>query len=235
MPDRFERTCEYFEQSLKAAQTLENTFAYAYFLQEHNQFIAATPWYEEALRIRRRLAEANPQTYLPYVATTLNNLANLQQATNEFPAALEAYEEALRIYRRLTEANPQTYLPYVATTLNNLAILQADKNEFPAALEAYEEALRIYRRLTEANPQTYLPDVAMTAMNLSIFYLHALPGRERSLAYAREALAAALPFVETLPTAQNYARTTLQVVEAWGVDTKMFIEETVQSLQGSAG
>ena len=44
MPNRFERTCEYFEQSLRAARTLENTFAYAYFLQEHNQFMAATPW-----------------------------------------------------------------------------------------------------------------------------------------------------------------------------------------------
>lgn len=142
IPDRFERTCECFEQSLKAAHTLENTFAYAYFLQEHNQFTTALPWYEGALTIRRRLAEANPQTYLP--------------------------------------------------------------------------------------------DVAMTEMNLSIFYLQSLPDRERSLEHAREALVAALPFVETLPPAQNYARTTLQVAEAWGLDTKTFLEETMQSRQGKA-
>jgi tetratricopeptide (TPR) repeat protein len=121
---------------------LENTFAYAYFLQEHNQFIVAIPWYEEALRIYRRLAEANPQTYLPYVAGT--------------------------------------------------------------------------------------------AMNLSLFYLQSLPDRERSLDYAREALAAALPFVERLPAAGNYARTTLQVVEKWEIDTKTFLEETIQSQQSTA-
>src|SRR5439155_691694 len=33
--------------------------------------------YQEALSIRRRLAEANPDAYLPNVAMTLNNLANL--------------------------------------------------------------------------------------------------------------------------------------------------------------
>ena len=82
IPDRFDKTVECFERSLKAAHTIENTFEYAYFLQEHNQFTTAQPLYEEALAIYRRLAETNPQTYLPYVATTLNNLANLQQATN---------------------------------------------------------------------------------------------------------------------------------------------------------
>ena len=33
--------------------------------------------YEEALTIRRELAQRNPEAYLPYVATTLNNLGNL--------------------------------------------------------------------------------------------------------------------------------------------------------------
>ena len=142
LPDRFEQTIACFEQSLKAAHTVENTFEYAYFLEQHNQFTSALPWYQEALGIHRRLAETNPQTYLP--------------------------------------------------------------------------------------------DVAMTAMNLSIFYLQASPDRERSLALAREALAAALPFEEMLPSAQNYVRITLQVVEAWGVDTKTFIEEVSQSLQSRA-
>ena len=37
------KTIEYFEQSLKATHTLENMFAYAYFLHTHNQFNAALP------------------------------------------------------------------------------------------------------------------------------------------------------------------------------------------------
>ncbi|MDH5741845.1 MAG: hypothetical protein OEY77_16125, partial [Nitrospira sp.] len=102
-----------------------------------------------------------------------------------------------------------------------------------AATPWYEEALTIRRRLAEANPQTYLPDVAMSSTNLSIFYLQSMSDRERSLAHAREALVAALPFVEVLPAAENCARTTLQVVEAWGgLDTQTFIEEIMQGIQG---
>ena len=64
LPNRFDQTVGYFEQSLKAAQTVENTFAYAYFLQQDNQFKAAGAWYEKALALYRTLAEA----YLPNVA-----------------------------------------------------------------------------------------------------------------------------------------------------------------------
>jgi hypothetical protein len=88
--------------------------------------------------------------------------------------------------------------------------------------------------LAQANPQTYLPDVAMTAINLSIFFLQPLSDRERSLAYAGEALVAALPFVEVLPAVKNYYRTTLQVVEAWGLDRQTFLEEASQSKQENA-
>ena len=58
LEDRYPKTMEYFEQSLKAAHTAENTFEYASFLQKHNQFNAASPFYTEALKIYRRLAEA---------------------------------------------------------------------------------------------------------------------------------------------------------------------------------
>ncbi|MBX3336947.1 MAG: tetratricopeptide repeat protein [Nitrospira sp.] len=168
VPDRFDKTIEYFEQSLKAAHTLENTFEYAYFLHTHNQFNAALPWYDEALHIRRRLADANPDTYLPDLAATLNNLGYLYRNRHDIAAAQAAYDEALDIRRRLAAANPETYLPDVAGTLNNLGILYRDRNDVAAAQAAYDEALAIYRRLAGANPDTYLPDVAMTLNNLAM-------------------------------------------------------------------
>lgn len=60
LPDRFEKTKEYFEQSLSAAHNEENVFAYAYFLQEHNQFKDSLPLYREALETCRSLAAVNP-------------------------------------------------------------------------------------------------------------------------------------------------------------------------------
>ncbi|MBS0177572.1 MAG: tetratricopeptide repeat protein [Nitrospira sp.] len=277
VPDRFDKTIEYFEQSLKATHTLENTFEYAYFLHTHNQFNAALPWYDEALHIRRRLADANPDTYLsdvaktlnnlgtlygnrhdvaaaqaaydealdirrrladanpdtflPDVARTLNNLAVLYGDRHDVAAAQAAYDEALHIYRRLAEANPGTYLPDLAMTLNNLAVLYSDRHDVAAAQAAYDEALHISRRLAAANPDTFLPDVARTAVNLSIFHLESLPERDKSLAYAGEALTAAGPFVEVLPACQEYARAALQVVEAWGIDAEAFFEETLKTTE----
>jgi len=109
LPNRFDQTVGYFEQSLKAAQTVENTFAYAYFLQQENQFKAARAWYEKALALYRTLAEAHPEAYLPNVAMTLNNLGALQADQHDFAGAA-AYREALALYRTLAEA----YLPNVA-------------------------------------------------------------------------------------------------------------------------
>jgi tetratricopeptide (TPR) repeat protein len=165
LKDRFEKTMQYFEKSLQAERNLKNIFAFAHFLQEHKQNNKATPLYEEALANYRQLAEVNPQTYLPDVGMTLNNLAVLQSDKNEFAKAEKSYEEALAIYRQLAEVNPQTYLPNVAMTLNNLAVLQSDKNEFAKAEKSYEEALAIRRQLAEVNPQTYLPYVAGTLNN----------------------------------------------------------------------
>ena len=84
---------------------------------------AARKGFEEALKICRELAKKNPDTYLPDVARTLNNLAVLDSDQNRMEAARKEYEEALKIYRELAQKNPDTYLPDVARTLNNLAVL----------------------------------------------------------------------------------------------------------------
>ena len=54
----------------------------------------------------RRLADANPDTYLPDVAMTLNNLGILYRDRHDVAAAQAAYDEALHIYRRLAGRQP---------------------------------------------------------------------------------------------------------------------------------
>jgi tetratricopeptide (TPR) repeat protein len=122
----------------------------------------------KALNAYRELAASNPQTYLPDVAMTLNNLANLQSDRNDYESAEKGYREALQIRRELASSNPQTYLPYVAGTLNNLAVLQSDRNDYESAEKGYREALQIRRELASSNPQTYLPYVAGTLNNLAV-------------------------------------------------------------------
>jgi tetratricopeptide (TPR) repeat protein/tetrahydromethanopterin S-methyltransferase subunit G len=185
--DWFERACAYFETALKAARNLTTLFEYALFLQNHNCFDQAQPLYHELLESSRGLAAENPRTYLPDVAMTLNNLANLQSDQNDFERALASYEEALQIRRGLAAENPRTYLPYVATTLNNLAVLQSDQNDFERALASYEEALQIRRGLAAENPRTYLPYVATTLNNLAVLQSDQ-NDFERALASYEEAL-----------------------------------------------
>ncbi|NUQ26308.1 MAG: tetratricopeptide repeat protein, partial [Saprospiraceae bacterium] len=89
----------------------------------------------------------------------------------------------------------------------------------------YEEALKIYRALAEVNPQAYLPDVAMTLVNFSIFYYSNMEDKEKSLYYSKEALRAALPFLEYLPSVQNYAKTAFQIIQAWGEDPEALMQQ----------
>ena len=168
------------------------------------------------MQIDRALAKENPAAYLPDVAITLNNLANLHSDKNEFAAALEKYEEALQIRRALAKENPAAYLPDVAMTLNNLAVLHSDKNELAEAEEKYEESLHIYKALAKENHAAFLPYVLMTAINLSIFYLDSVPEKEKSIALAMETIEIAQKFPEHYRV-QQYAITALRVLKDNGV------------------
>ena len=137
-------------------------------LSANNEMGGAKKAYEEALQIRRQLAEKNPDVYLPDVATTLNNLGTLFHAKKEMSGAKKAYDEALQIRRQLAEKNPDAYLPHVATTLNNLGVLLKDNDEMGGAKKAFDEAMQIYRQFAQKKPYIYLPEVAATLNNLGI-------------------------------------------------------------------
>jgi hypothetical protein len=168
LADRNDKAIGYFQHSLKAAYTTENTSDFACFLQQHGQVTTAIPLYEKALEIYRWLAEDNPETYLPDVAVTLNNLANLQKSRNKFATAQAGHQEALAIYRRLDRTNPKVWLQHVASTLNHLALSQKSRNKFADAQASYKEILAIYRQLAGADPEVWMQYVAGTLNNLAL-------------------------------------------------------------------
>jgi tetratricopeptide (TPR) repeat protein len=79
--------------------------------------------YEEALTIRRKLAEQNPAAYLPDVAMTLNHLGIVHGIGNQLDAALKAVEEALAIFETLASNSPDQYLSRVELTKRVLEAL----------------------------------------------------------------------------------------------------------------
>jgi protein O-mannosyl-transferase len=123
--------------------------------------------YEEALKIRRELAQENPAAYLPDMANTLINLANHDRTQKRIDEAREHYEEALKIHRQLAQQDPDAYVPYLAIALNDLGILDVIQNRTDDARRHYEEALKFYRQLTQLNPDAYLPYLAVTLNDLA--------------------------------------------------------------------
>ena len=121
---------------------------------------------QEALEIRRRLAESEPGVYRPDVALTLNNLGGVLSHLNEKQAARDKLEEALETYRKLAKSEPGVYRPDVALTLNNLGFVLSQLNEKRAAHDKLEEALEIRRKLAESEPGVYQPYLAETLNNL---------------------------------------------------------------------
>ena len=93
--------------------------------------------HEEALKTYRELAQKEPETYLPVVAQTLNDLGIVDSAQNRPKEARKAFAKALKIYRELAQKRPGTYLPYVATTLNNLGTIDSSQNQLEEARKEY--------------------------------------------------------------------------------------------------
>lgn len=147
---------------------LLNNLAVLY--NDTRRYTESEAMYQEALEIRRRLAQDNPKAYEPNLAMTLNNLGILYKNTQRYTESEPMYLKALEIYRRLAQDNPQAYEPSLATTLNNLASLYSNTQRLSESEAMYLEALEIRKRLAKDNPQTYEPDVAKTLYNLANLY-----------------------------------------------------------------
>jgi tetratricopeptide (TPR) repeat protein len=65
--------------------------------------------FEEALKTFRDFAHHDPETFLPYVAETLNNLGNLHRAQNLIDEGRQALQEALGIYENLARRSPARF------------------------------------------------------------------------------------------------------------------------------
>jgi len=181
--------------------------------------------YKEALTIRRDLAKANPQAYLPDVAMTLNNFCTLYSDMQQFKEGETSCKEALTIYRDLSKTNPQTYLPSVAMTLNNLGLLYSNTQRFKKGETSYKEALIIYQDLAKANLQTYLQYVATTLNNLGVLYKDTQRFKEGETSY-KEALTTYRDLAKANPQAYlPYVATTLNNLGVLYHKTQRFKEE----------
>jgi len=187
---------EYFQEKLGLEMTV--LFDYAKFLADQNKHNASIGKFAQELARCRKLAETNPDEYLPNVARALNGLANVQKATNHYTEAETNYIEALAIRRKLAESNLDEHLSDTAKTLNNLAFLQTKANRYKEAETNYSESLEINRKLAKSNHDEYLSGLAATLHNFGIALYNNCQYKEADANYT-EALVIRRKLVETNP------------------------------------
>jgi tetratricopeptide (TPR) repeat protein len=146
--------------------------------------LAAT---EEAVTIRRDQAGARPETFLPDLAMSLDNLSGCLSALGRREEALAAIEEAVAMYRDLAAARPKAFLPGLAMSLNNQSSRLGDLGRREEALAAIEEAVAIRRDQAGVRPEAFLPSLAGSLNNMS-GCLTALGREEEALAVIEEAV-----------------------------------------------
>jgi len=148
---------------------------------EQKRMDEARQHYEEAVKIRRELAQQNPDAYLSYLATTLNDWGSLDLRQKRMDEARQHFEEAAKIRRKLAQQNPDAYLLRLATTLNNLGNVDQLQNRLDEARQDYKEALKFYNQPTRQNPDACLPGLALTLTDLG-----SLDFRQKRMEEARQ-------------------------------------------------
>ncbi len=158
-------------------------------LPQHSLSLA---WHTVAItdlhsRVYRKLAEADPGAWSPYLALSLNNLSLRLSETGRHDEGLTAAREATAIYRSLTGASPETWLSFLASSLNVLSNGLAQVGRREEALAISYEATGVSRSLARAEPDTRLPELATSLHNLSL-RLAETGQRESSLPVVQEAI-----------------------------------------------
>ena len=129
----------------------------AKFLRELGRREEALDAAQEAMGIRRQLAAARPDAFLPDLAMSLNNLATFLSELGRREEALDAAQEAMGIYRQLAAARPDAFLTDLAMSLNNLANRLSELGRREEALDAAQEAVATLKPFFLAQPLAFTP------------------------------------------------------------------------------
>ncbi|WP_054017729.1 tetratricopeptide repeat protein [Pseudoalteromonas sp. R3] len=142
----------------------------------------------EAVELKRALAQAHPDDFLPALADSLSNLTNIQSKLGQLKEAHTSALEAVEHYGTLAQARPEDFLSDLAMSLNNLANRQSDLGHREAALATALKAVEHYGTLAQTRPEDFLSDLAMSLNNLA--------NRQSDLGQRETALTTVLKAVE---------------------------------------
>jgi tetratricopeptide (TPR) repeat protein/tRNA A-37 threonylcarbamoyl transferase component Bud32 len=161
--------------------------------------------HQEALAVRKRLADTNPAVteFQSDLAASHDKIGTLLKDTGNPTEGLKAYESALAIRQKLADANPAvTELQKdLASSHNNIGLVLSDTGNTTEALTAYESALAIRQKLADANPTvTELQNVLASSHNNIGILLHRTGKPTQALTAYQSAIAIRQKLAEANPT-----------------------------------
>jgi tetratricopeptide (TPR) repeat protein len=124
-----------------------------------SRFKEAEQAYSEALEIRKTLAAANKDAYLPDVAMTIHNLGLFHFSRKNFPEAFAKLNEAREIRETLAQKNPPAFDLDLCQTLIPLGILHtlSPEGSKETALSLFNRAISILKKYPDVpQAQKYL-------------------------------------------------------------------------------
>ncbi|MEM8602117.1 MAG: tetratricopeptide repeat protein, partial [Bacteroidota bacterium] len=154
---------------------------------------------EEAVTIRRRLAQRNPDAFEPDLAMSLNNLGIRFSNLGRREDALTATEEAVALYQRLAQRNPDAFEPNLANALWTLGNVYNAFDQHETALDPLSESLHVLMRHFKRVPPAHARQMQGTLQA----YIQACQGAEQE---PEDALLA--PFVAFMQQLQEQAPST---------------------------
>jgi tetratricopeptide (TPR) repeat protein len=158
---------------------------------------------QEAIAIRRRLAQSDPAAQEPMLANSLGNLGIDLWTLGRPAEAVDAMTEAVTLYRRRAAAEPGAYEEDLAAELNNLASSLVALERYADALAPATDGVAIFRQRATID-SSMLNELGSCLRNLAII--------RDGLGQPEEALSAAQEAVE------NYRRLSVIQPETYEVE-----------------
>ncbi|MBK6958970.1 MAG: tetratricopeptide repeat protein [Nitrosomonas sp.] len=109
----------------------------------------------DALEIRKRLSEKNPDRHEPDYTTSLSNYAIFLSEAGQDEEARKYAWDALEIRKRLSEKNPDRHDPDYTTSLSTYAIFLSEAGQDEEARKYAWDALEIRKHLAQKNPHRF--------------------------------------------------------------------------------
>ena len=96
---------------------------------------------QEAADLYEKLAEQQPEAFLPKLATSFSNLAVTHYAAGKLPEALAFARKAIAVERKFAAKRPEAFNSTLAGSLNTLACIELKLGHTQEALDAANEAI----------------------------------------------------------------------------------------------